>query len=136
MPRNLNKIHQENLSTGERLSDMVSDFLGSWSFISVIGVCMVIWIIINIVAYERRWDPYPFILLNLMLSVAAAVEAPIILMSQNRMEKKDRLRAELDYETDIKAEEEIKLIRRELIEIKELLTSKKTTKKPVVKRKT
>lgn len=129
MLRNLNKIHEEKLTTSDRLADIVSDSLGSWSFILTMAAVMVIWVIINIAAYELRWDPYPFILLNLFLSVAAAVEAPIILMSQNRMEKKDRLRAELDFETNVKAEQEIETIKLQLDGIKSLLIAKNRSRK-------
>ena len=131
MPRNLNKIHEEKLTAGDRMSDKVSGFLGSWTFILCTAALLVAWVIVNVLAYEFRWDPYPFILLNLFLSVAAAVEAPIILMSQNRMEKKDRLRAELDFETNVKAEKEIEQIKRQLSEIKSLLAVKKGRAKKV-----
>lgn len=91
----------------------------------MVGAMLLFWIILNVIAYELSWDPYPFILLNLLLSVIAALQGPIILMSQNRMEKKDRLRVELDYETDVKAEQEIGEIKRDLAEIKALLKDKK-----------
>ncbi|MBI3952540.1 MAG: DUF1003 domain-containing protein [Candidatus Doudnabacteria bacterium] len=134
MSRNLNKIHEEKLTRGDRMADKVSDFLGSWEFIMLVALVLLFWIVLNIYAYQLRWDPYPFILLNLVLSVTAAVEVPIILMSQNRMEEKDRLRAELDFETNVKAEKEIEDIKRELVEIRVLLSQKtrlKSTNKKV-----
>lgn len=129
MLRNLNKIHEEKLTQGEKMADKTAEFLGSWEFILIVAFLMVLWVIVNIIAYEFRWDPYPFILLNLFLSVAAAVEAPIILMSQNRMEKKDRLRAELDFETNVKAEKEIEEVKQQLNEIKAFLAKKPRAKK-------
>ncbi|MBI4363299.1 MAG: DUF1003 domain-containing protein [Candidatus Doudnabacteria bacterium] len=111
------------------MADRVADLLGSWTFILCTAGLLLAWVFVNILAYEFRWDPYPFILLNLFLSVAAAVEAPIILMSQNRMEEKDRLRAELDFETNVKAEKEIEEVKRQLIEIKTLLEAKNPGKK-------
>jgi uncharacterized membrane protein len=94
---------------GERLSDKIATFGGSWSFIIVFGAVLLIWIIANsFVLLWRPFDPYPFILLNLVLSTLAAVQAPIILMSQNRMEARDRLRSENDYKINLKAELEIR----------------------------
>lgn len=129
MPRNLNKLHEEKLTKGDKAADRVSGFLGSWEFILTMAALLVAWIVVNVLAYEFQWDPYPFILLNLFLSVTAAVEAPIILMSQNRMEKKDRLRAELDFETNVKAEKEIEEIKLQLTEIKNLMAKKPRAKR-------
>ncbi|MBI2607727.1 MAG: DUF1003 domain-containing protein [Candidatus Doudnabacteria bacterium] len=125
MVKNLNQLHKEKMSLAEKSADALSVFVGSWRFILLLGFFMLIWIALNVAAIELKWDPYPFILLNLFLSVAAAVQAPIILMSQNRMEKKDRLRAELDYETDLKAEHQIVEIKKDLAEIKAFLQNKK-----------
>ena len=107
--QNLNKEFQSTLSLGERLSDRISEFGGSWRFIILFGVILLLWIIANSIALlGKPFDPYPYILLNLVLSCIAAIQAPIIMMSQNRQEAKDRLRAEHDYRTNLKAELEIR----------------------------
>jgi uncharacterized membrane protein len=102
---NVNKIHNDELSFGDRIADGMADVAGSWGFIiSFVGV-LIIWIIINtILLLTHPFDPYPFILLNLVLSCVAALQAPVIMMSQNRQEKKDRLRSEQDYQINLKAE--------------------------------
>lgn len=106
--KNINKEYQEHLSSGDRIADAVADYIGSWRFIILQSVLLMIWMILNIVAWVHHWDPYPFILLNLALSFQAAYSAPVIMMSQNRQEKKDRLRAINDYEVNLKAELEIR----------------------------
>ena len=98
------------MTFGQRLADKVAGFGGSWTFISIFAVVLVIWILLNsfvLIAYRKSFDPYPYILLNLFLSMLAAIQAPIILMSQNRQAYKDRLSAEHDYEVNLKAEIEI-----------------------------
>jgi uncharacterized membrane protein len=111
------EIVSENISTqfdrkltfGERLSDHIASFGGSWRFISLFGAVLFGWIILNaIFLLDRGFDPYPFILLNLILSCLAAIQAPVIMMSQNRAEARDRLRAENDYKINLKAELEIR----------------------------
>jgi len=108
--KNINKIHAEALTAGQRIADQLAAVMGSWSFIIGQSVLLAIWITLNVVAYINHWDPYPFILLNLALSFQAAYAAPIIMMSQNRQAAKDRLMAEKDYVVNIKAEEEVKSI--------------------------
>jgi uncharacterized membrane protein len=99
------------LTLGERLSDRVARFGGSWRFILSFGGFLAVWIAVNSVALlTRPFDPYPFILLNLILSCIAALQAPVIMMSQNRQEAKDRLRAENDYQVNLRAELEIRLM--------------------------
>jgi len=99
------------LTFGERMADRVARFGGSWAFIGSFGLFLVLWLLLNSLALLRRpFDPYPFILLNLILSCIAAMQAPIIMMSQNRQESKDRLRAENDYRVNLKAELEIRLL--------------------------
>lgn len=101
---NVNSEKDEALTLGEKMSDKVAKFAGSWGFIgSFLGV-MAIWIVSNIYFLSHPFDKYPFILLNLMLSCIAALQAPIIMMSQNRQEKKDRIRSNNDYKIDLKAE--------------------------------
>jgi uncharacterized membrane protein len=105
--RNPNEVIAETLTFGDRLADGVARFGGSWSFITTFGVILTVWVTVNLILSMRAWDPYPFILLNLFLSMLAAVQAPIIMMSQNRQDAKDRLRSELDFAVNRKAETEI-----------------------------
>ena len=95
------------LTLGQRVADIVASSMGSWSFIIIQSVFLAIWIVLNITAYVEQWDPYPFILLNLFLSMLAAIQAPIIMMSQNRQDAKDRVRSELDYEVNRRAAADI-----------------------------
>jgi uncharacterized membrane protein len=112
---NLNEEFGEDLTYGQRVADLVARFGGSWTFIGVFGVVILAWIGINIAAIlSRPFDPYPFILLNLVLSTLAALQAPVIMMSQNRHAAKDRLRAEHDYRVNLKAELEIRLLHTKL----------------------
>ena len=105
----ISKQFQSKLTFGERLSDRIASFGGSWRFIILFGTVLFGWIILNaIFLLNRGFDPYPFILLNLILSCLAAIQAPIIMMSQNRAETRDRLRAENDYKVNLKAELEIR----------------------------
>lgn len=109
LSRNINKEFEGNLTLGQRLADRLADFGGSWTFISVFIGMLIIWMGINtIVLLTKPFDPYPYILLNLVLSCLAALQAPVIMMSQNRQEAKDRLRAEHDFEINLKAEIEIR----------------------------
>ena len=105
--RNPNEVIEETLTLGDNLADAVARFGGSWRFIISFAVVLLAWVAVNIVLATRAWDPYPFILLNLFLSMLAAVQAPIIMMSQNRQDAKDRLRSELDFAVNRKAEMEI-----------------------------
>jgi uncharacterized membrane protein len=105
--RNPNEVIAERLTVGDRLADTVARFGGSWAFITSFGVVLVAWVWVNLMLARQAWDPYPFILLNLVLSMLAAVQAPIIMMSQNRQDAKDRLRSELDFAVNRKAEGEI-----------------------------
>ena len=107
--QNVNDQFDEGLTLGQRLADRVAEFGGSWNFILLFGGVIAVWISINtIVLLARPFDPFPFILLNLVLSCLAAIQAPVIMMSQNRQESKDRLRAEHDYRVNLKAEPEIR----------------------------
>ncbi len=101
--------YEENWTLGERIADRIADFGGSWAFLIAFSVFIALWIAVNsLVLYWRPIDPFPFILLNLLLSCLAAMQAPIIMMSQNRQEAKDRLRARNDYQVNLKAELEIR----------------------------
>src|SRR5437660_3292563 len=105
----IEKQFEKKLTFGERLSDRIAEFGGSWKFLITFGAVIVVWIAANIALLATRaFDPYPFILLNLILSCLAAVQAPVIMMSQNRAEARDRLRAENDYKVNLKAELEIR----------------------------
>jgi CRP/FNR family transcriptional regulator, cyclic AMP receptor protein len=112
--RNPNEIIEEKSTLSERIADSVAHFGGSWTFIIIFLVAMTIYALINILLRQRAWDPYPFILLNLFLSMLAAIQAPVILMSQNRQDTKDRLRGELDYDVNRRAESEIQGLARKL----------------------
>jgi CRP/FNR family cyclic AMP-dependent transcriptional regulator len=105
--RNPNEVIQEEETLGERVADHVASFGGSWTFITAFALVLIVYATVNVGLAARAWDPYPFILLNLFLSMLAAIQAPIIMMSQNRQDKKDRLRGELDYEVNRRAETEI-----------------------------
>ncbi len=109
LSENIGKEFEQELTFGEHLSDRIASFGGSWTFIMMFGVVLLVWIIINtIVLATRAFDPYPFILMNLILSCLAALQAPVIMMSQNRTEARDRARAENDYKVNLKAELEIR----------------------------
>ncbi len=106
---NINTEFDQNLTSGEWIADRVAEFGGSWKFIICFGVVMLVWILTNaFLLATRPFDPYPFILLNLVLSCLAAIQVPVIMMSQNRQEAKDRIRAEHDYRVNLKAELEIR----------------------------
>ena len=106
--------HDEDRTAGQRLADGTAHVLGSWPFIIGQTVLVVLWISLNVTAVIRRWDPYPFILLNLMFSVQAAYAAPIIMMSQNRQAERDRYQAQADFDTNVKAEFEVEDIQEHL----------------------
>ncbi len=112
--RNPNEVIEEKETFGERIADTVASFGGSWTFIIIFGVVLVTYASTNIVLRGRAWDPYPFILLNLFLSMLAAIQAPVIMMSQNRQDKKDRVRGELDYDVNRRAESEIQGLARKM----------------------
>lgn len=112
-------IFSQKLTPGQKAADIMTSWMGSWTFIIIFMLFLIAWILVNsyfLIAYQlgRPWDPYPFILLNLALSCLAAIQAPIILMSQNREAQKDRLRAQYDYAVNRKAEREIQEIRKQL----------------------
>ncbi len=112
--RNVEALHQERLTFGQRVSDRLADIAGSWRFIFSFALVLGVWVLLNTVALMHHWDKYPYILLNLFLSMLAAIQAPVIMMSQNRQEAHDRLRAEHDYEVNLKAEIEIQQINQKL----------------------
>jgi CRP/FNR family cyclic AMP-dependent transcriptional regulator len=112
--RDPNEVIDEQMTAGERVADGVARFGGSWSFILSFGAVLVVYTAVNVVLGRSAWDPYPFILLNLFLSMLAAIQAPVIMMSQNRQDTKDRVRGELDYDVNRRAESEIQGLARKL----------------------
>ena len=107
------------LTTGQRIADVVAATMGSWRFIIVQSTILLLWIALNVTAYVQRWDPYPFILLNLALSFQAAYAAPFIMMSQNRQQDVDRREAANDYHNNVKAELEIELLHQKIDQLRE-----------------
>ena len=112
--RNPNEVIEEEATFGDHVADEVARFGGSWRFIISFGVVLLVYTAVNVTLGGRAWDPYPFILLNLFLSMLAAIQAPVIMMSQNRQDTKDRLRGELDYEVNRRSESEIQGLARKL----------------------
>ncbi|TRX22203.1 DUF1003 domain-containing protein [Flavobacterium franklandianum] len=108
--KNWHEKHFETLGFGSRLSDSVAKGMGSWKFIILQTVLVILWMVLNIVGFFYHWDVYPFILLNLLFSTQAAYAAPIIMMSQNRQSERDRLQAQADYQTNIDAKKEIEAL--------------------------
>ena len=108
--KNANEVVNEQLTAGQKASDWIAAKVGSWPFIIGQSVLLVLWAILNITAWVQHWDPYPFIFMNLMLSLQAAYTAPMIMMSQNRKAIRDSVEAHIDYEVNLKAESEIKVI--------------------------
>jgi len=120
----IKKIVNGSESFGQKAADNLSKWTGSWTFILSFLIFLVIWIIVNVYAWISTWDPYPFILLNLILSCLAAIQAPVILMSQNRQSQKDRRKIEYDYKVNRKAEKEIENIIKKLDKIESILRGK------------
>jgi uncharacterized membrane protein len=130
------KVEWEGGTVGQKISDAVTSVVGSWAFIIIQSILLVLWILLNLMAWINAWDPYPFILLNLVLSFQAAFTAPIIMMSQNRQNEIDRSRSENDYHINVKAEleieqlhEKIDLLRNQ--EIKQLIEIIKSMEKKI-----
>jgi uncharacterized membrane protein len=120
--RNVAQDYSDQMTFGQRLADRVAAFGGSWTFISIFAVILVSWVILNsfiLISYKGNFDPYPYILLNLVLSMLAAIQAPIIMMAQNRQNYKDRLSAEHDYEVNLKAELEIMTLHEKIDSLRE-----------------
>jgi uncharacterized membrane protein len=119
--RNPNEVIEEKATLGEHIADAVAHFGGSWAFIISFAVVLIAYTTLNMSLGRKAWDPYPFILLNLFLSMLAAIQAPVIMMSQNRQDAKDRVRGELDYEVNRRAEFEIQGLARKLHELDDKL---------------
>ncbi len=118
-PRTWHRKHSDTRTRGEIISDIVAGGMGSWKFIIIQTVIVIIWMILNIIGFIYHWDPYPFILLNLLFSTQAAYAAPIIMMAQNRQEDRDRVQALEDYMVNKKAKEEIESIQIDLTRIED-----------------
>ena len=118
LPPHLHKVWEAQ-TLGARLADWVAATVGSWRFIIIQSSLLLLWIVVNVVAWASAWDPYPFILLNLVLSFQAAFTAPIIMMSQNRDNERDRERAVCDYEVNLRAEKEIELLHQKIDRMRE-----------------
>jgi len=117
--KDINAVQVEHQTFGAKMADKIAKFAGSWTFILIFMFCLIMWIILNALLLVSPPDPYPFILLNLILSCIAAMQAPVIMMSQNRQEEKDRLRSQNDYKTNLKSEiivEDLHLKMDEMIE--------------------
>ena len=136
--RDVTSSFEENRSFGERLADRIAAFGGSWTFLMLFGLAIATWVVINgvllVKAEAGPFDPYPFILLNLFLSLVAAIQAPIIMMSQNRQAARDRVQASHDYEVNLKAEIEIMALHEKMDELRQkdlqdLITSLKSSQR-------
>jgi uncharacterized membrane protein len=119
--RNPNEVIEEQEKLGERVADVVARFGGSWLFIILFSAVLIVYSTVNVLLKNQAWDPYPFILLNLFLSMLAAIQAPVIMMSQNRQDSKDRLRSELDFDVNRRAEAEIQSLSRRVTLLAERL---------------
>jgi uncharacterized membrane protein len=110
--------HRESLTFGQRVADSVAARMGSWTFIIAQTIFVAVWMVVNVIEVAtRRWDPYPFILLNLLFSVQAAYAAPIIMMSQNRAAERDRFQANADYQTNLETKQDIESVQQALLRV-------------------
>ncbi|MBN1497372.1 MAG: DUF1003 domain-containing protein [Spirochaetes bacterium] len=131
--QNTNELFERKRDVSVRVSDRFAAVVGSWKFIITQTIILIMWAVLNLTAWIYHWDPYPFILMNLVLSLQAAYATPIIMMSQNRLAERDRIEAHNDYQLNLKSEEEVRVIlehldaqNRALAEIQEALISKKS----------
>ena len=121
--RDVNDIIAERITVGQRAADRVAATVGSWKFIIIQSTLLAVWVALNVTAVTRHWDPYPFILMNLVLSLQAAYTAPIIMMSQNRQAERDRVEARNDYQINQKAEEELRAMLDHITALEQALTT-------------
>ena len=131
--RNVNEVVEDRLTVGQRIADTVADTIGSWRFIIIQTTALTIWIILNVTAWINHWDPYPFILLNLMLSFQAAYSGPFIMMSQNRQSSKDRISAEIDHQVNQKAELEVGLLLQRMTDLENQVADNQRELKELLK---
>jgi len=140
--KNWHEKHEENLSFNHKISNFMAKSMGSWNFIIIQTIFVLIWVTLNIYGHIHHWDPFPFILLGLVFSIQAAYTAPIIMMAQNRQSERDRFQAEADYETNLKAKAEIedlqkmiyKIEKEQLEEIKKLLKELKCNSEIIIQK--
>ena len=132
--RNVNEVDAESLTLGQRIADTVASTMGSWPFIIVQSTLLACWITLNATAWINHWDPYPFILLNLMLSFQAAYAAPFIMMSQNRQSSKDRIAAEIDHQVNQKAELEVGLLMQRMNDLEQEVAENQRELKEMLKK--
>jgi len=120
--KNWHEKHTETLSFGNKIADAVANGMGSWTFIIIQTILVLVWMTLNLIGFIYHWDAYPFILLNLLFSTQAAYAAPIIMMSQNRQSERDRIQAKADYETNLQAKLEIEQVTKilNLLEVEKL----------------
>ena len=114
-------------SAGDRIADIVASGMGSWRFIIILTIFVIVWMVLNIVGFIARWDAYPFVLLNLIFSTQAAYAAPIIMMAQNRQADRDRIQAESDYETNRESERRIEMLQQQLSDFEIATTERRIT---------
>jgi len=112
--RNAHHVFESQLTFGQRAADYIARTMGSWSFIIAQTLLLALWIVLNVTAWVSHWDPYPFILMNLVLSTQAAFTAPVIMMSQNRQAEHDRVEARIDFDVNLRAEAEVRMMIRQL----------------------
>ena len=122
--KNNNHLPMTPLTLSQKAADKMTTYVGSWTFILGLLALMAVWMCINVIAWVNHWDPYPFILLNFVLSTLAAIQAPIILMSQNRQTERDRVQAKYDYQVDRKAEREIQNLQRSIDSLRNSINKK------------
>ncbi len=115
--QNWHSKHNQNLTPGAKIADIFASFVGSWTFVVIQTIIIIVWITLNVLGYVLKWDAYPFVLLNLVFSLQAAYTAPIIMMAQNRQADRDRYQALEDFETNTRAEQEILKLQKELSRI-------------------
>jgi uncharacterized membrane protein len=132
--RNVNEVEEDQLTIGQRIADAVADTIGSWRFIIFQTSALTIWIFLNVTAWINHWDPYPFILLNLMLSFQAAYSGPFIMMSQNRQSAKDRISAEIDHQVNQKAELEVGLLLQRMTDLERQVAENQHELKKMLKK--
>lgn len=125
MTFNWHNKHESEQTTGDRIADLVASGMGSWRFIIIQTIFVIVWMVLNIVGFAAHWDAYPFILLNLLFSTQAAYAAPIIMMAQNRQADRDRIQAESDYETNREAERRIELLQQQLSDLEVSTTERR-----------
>lgn len=132
LAENVNQTFHDKLSFGQKMADKVASFGGSWTFIGLFVLIMLVWMAVNswLVLADKAFDPYPFILLNLALSTLAALQAPIIMMSQNRQAAKDRLEVAANYEVSLKTDIEITRLHQKIDELSELVKQSSTNSNP------